>query len=238
MRGLEFQCLEQSVVEANDIGEIRKLFGWSQTPVLDDPSYSEVEFATDLNLRRLRDAEVIATVMANVGAEQALEIGTSEGRTTALMARSAPDAVVHTVNVPPEEIERGEAGELTTWALDRERIGTHYREQGCENVRQILANTATWQPDIGPIDVAFIDGCHDSEFVYNDTLKVLSIARPGAFILWHDFNLGLTRNYGWIHSVCSGVEALFREGKLRGRVIQLRDSWVGLYRVPADRGGD
>jgi len=71
-----------------------------------------------------------------------------------------------------------------------------------------------------------------------DTLKVLSIARPGAFILWHDFNLGLTRNYGWIHSVCSGVEALFREGKLRGRVIQLRDSWVGLYRVPADRGGD
>jgi hypothetical protein len=105
-------------------------------------------------------------------------------------------------------------------------------------VRQILANTATWQPDIGPIDVAFIDGCHDSEFVYNDTLKVLSIARPGAFILWHDFNLGLTRNYGWIHSVCSGVEALFREGKLRGRVIQLRDSWVGLYRVPADRGGD
>jgi hypothetical protein len=231
-RGLEFQWLESVVLEVDNIGELRKLFGWSAEPVLDDPLLFDFDYPADLNLRRLHDAEVIGTVTANAGAAQALEIGTSYGRNTALMAGSAPDTLVHTINIPPEDIERGEGGTFTTCALDREQIGSYYRQQGCENVRQIFANSATWKPDIGPIGVAYIDGCHDAEFVYHDTLKVLSIAEPGAFILWHDFNPRLTRNYEWIHSVCTGVEALYREGKLSGRLYHLRDSWVGLYRVP------
>lgn len=229
----EFDRLEREVIEVADVRELRKLFGWSREPRLDDPTLHDFEHPTDLNMRRLRDAEVIGTVMANAGAEQALEIGTSEGRTTALMALNAPQTTIHTINIAPDELERGEGGHFTTWALERERIGACYRERGCDNVRQILANTATWEPDIGSIAVAFIDGCHDAEFVYNDSLKALSIAEPGAFILWHDFHLGLVRSYDWIHSVCLGVEELYRAGKLGGRIYHLRDSWVGLYRVSA-----
>jgi hypothetical protein len=235
LRGREFEFLERTVLEVENAGELRKLFGWSGKPILDDPKLFDFDYPEDLNMRRLHDAEVIGTVMSNADAAEALEIGTSYGRNTALMARSAPNTLVHTINIAPEDIERGEGGKFTTGGLSREQIGSYYREQGCEKVHQILANSATWKPDIGPIGVAYIDGCHDAEFVYNDTLKVLSIAEPGAFILWHDFNPGLVRKYEWIHSVCTGIEALFREGKLSGRLYHLRDSWVGLYRVPGCR---
>jgi hypothetical protein len=148
------------------------------------------------------------------------------------MAKNSPQTEIHTINIPAEEIARGEGGKLTTGALEVDQIGACYREHGCQNVKQILANTANWVPDVGPIGVAFIDGCHDAEFVYGDTVKALSIAEPGAFILWHDFNLHLAKTYHWIYDVCIGVEELYRRRLLSGRIYHLRDSWVGLYRVP------
>jgi predicted O-methyltransferase YrrM len=151
---------------------------------------------------------------------------------TVLMAANAPESKIYTVNIPPEEILAGKGGELTTVALEREKIGIAFRERSLSNITQIYANTATWKPDIGTIDVAFIDGCHDTEFVYNDTRKVLRQMKPGGFILWHDFNPDLVKKYDWINSVCLGVEKLSREGLIRGRIFHIRDSWVGIYRIP------
>ncbi|MFT5443162.1 MAG: hypothetical protein ACI8W3_002208 [Myxococcota bacterium] len=230
--GIEFSMLERSVIEVENIREMRKLFDWQNEPTLDDPKLDDFDYPEDLNLRRLHDAEVVGGVMSNLAGANALEIGTAEGHMTALMAQSAPESTIYTMNIPPEELERGEGGTLTTSAVERERIGRFYRERGCENVQQIYANSKTWKPDIGPIGAAFIDGCHDAEYVYNDTCKALEIAQPGSYILWHDFNFGLARSYGWIYEVCVGIEELYRNKKLRGRMYHLRDSWVGLYRVP------
>jgi hypothetical protein len=229
---LEFRTLERMVIEVADIRELSKLFDWNCEAVLDDPRLHDFDYPEDLNMRRLHDAEVIGTVMANARPERALEIGTSEGRTTTLMAENSPGTEIHTINIPPEEIVRGEGGTLTTAAVEVDRIGAVYREHGCRNVHQILANSANWIPDLGPVGVAFIDGCHDAEFVYGDTVKALSIAEPGAFILWHDFNLRLANTYHWIHEVCMGIEELYCKRMLSGRIYHLRDSWVGLYRVP------
>lgn len=79
--------------------------------------------------------------------------------------------------------------------------------------------------------MAFIDGSHDTEFVYNDTVKMLKEMKPGSFVLWHDFNLELAIKYHWIRSVCLGVEKLYREGHIKGRIFHLRNSWVGIYKV-------
>jgi hypothetical protein len=38
--------------------------------------------------------------------------------------------------------------------------------------------------------------------------------------------------YHWIAAVCDGVERLYRKRRLRGPILHLADSWVGLYRVP------
>lgn len=222
--------LEANVLEVRSLAMLKKAMGWAHDPNLDFDHLRRFEFLEDLNDRRLRDAEVIGAGCANGEPKIIVEIGTGRGHATALMACNAPQAVVHTVNIPPEEI--GSGGKFVTTGLGREEIGSFYRELGLGNVRQILANTARWSPDVGPIDVALIDGCHDADFVFHDTCKILDRCRPGSLVLWHDFSLRHAVVYHWIAAVCDGVERLYRKRRLRGPVLHLQDSWVGLYRVP------
>jgi hypothetical protein len=228
--GREFSRVQAATVELNDIGELRKVFGWREEPLLDDPALHEFQYVEDVNQRRLRDAEVIGTVTRNAARTACLEIGTSSGRTTALMAGNAPAAMIYTVNIPPEEVASGSGGTFTTHAIGTDAVGAYYRERGHTNVRQIFANTATWEPDVEKIDVAFIDGCHDTDFVFNDTRKVMRHMAPGSFVLWHDYNLALTGTYPWIHSVVLGVENLLEAGIITSRIFHVRDSWVGVQR--------
>lgn len=230
--GDAFYHLRKSVIELKNEGELRKVFGWCQEPILDDPSIYEFNYVEDVNERRILDALALGSVVRNVEPRICVDIGTAAGHSAALMSVNAPQAQIYTINIPPEEILKGEGGRLTTIALEREEIGSYYRERGLKNINQILANTARWQPELGAIDIAFIDGSHDTPFVYNDTIKVLQYMQPGAFILWHDFNLSLVQNYHWINSVCHGVEKLISDGWLDGRIFHLRDSWTGIYRVP------
>jgi predicted O-methyltransferase YrrM len=226
-----FQNLERSVISLNNYRELMKVYGWDQDPILDRSDIHDFNYIEDVNERRIRDAESLATVMRNVRPAAALEIGTAKGMSTVLMSVNSPETKIFTLNIPPEEIHAGKGGTLTTVALEREQIGIAYRERNLLNITQILANTATWEPRIGEIDVAFIDGCHDSEFVYNDTRKVLKHMKPGGFILWHDFNLDMMNKFGWIKSVCTGVEKLYADGLIKGRIFQVRDSWIGIYQI-------
>jgi predicted O-methyltransferase YrrM len=226
-----FGCLEEAVIELNNIAELRKVFGWSKAPILDIPSLYDYDYIEDTNERRIRDGEVLGTIFSNCNPKIGLEIGTAQGHSTALMAINAPQATIYTVNIPPEGIKSGKGGERTTIALERDQIGAYYRQRGLSNVIQILANTAYWEPDFGPIDIAFIDGCHDADFVFNDTRKILKQMRAGSFIVWHDFNLDLVKKYDWIGSVCQGVERLYTHGLLSGRILHVRDSWMGMYRI-------
>jgi hypothetical protein len=222
--------LDRNVHELRSYAQLAAALGWTRKPILSGDHLYLVRGPEDWNERPLRDAEVIGGACANEAHEIALEIGTAHGLTTALMAENAPDALVYTVNIPPDEIDAG--GRYTTFAPARDEIGRAWRERRLGNVKQILANTARWEPDFGPIDVAFIDGSHDADFVFSDTRMILARCRAGALVLWHDFHPGLRRVHPWIGSVCRGVERLYREGWLRGPILHLQDSWVGLYRVP------
>lgn len=226
-----FPLLNTHLLSLNNENELKKVFNWSRNPILNDPIIFDFDYVEDINERRIRDAESIGTVLCNVNPTIALEIGTAEGHTTALMAQNAPLSQIYTLNISPEEILSGKGGTLTTVALEIERIGSYYREKNLKNISQIYANSATWEPDIGNIDVVFIDGCHDSEFVYNDTRKVLNYMKPGSFILWHDFNLDLAKKFDWISSVCQGVEWLYNDELLQKRIFHVKDSWVGIYQV-------
>lgn len=227
----EFPNLQHSVIELNNFQELKKVFGWKEDPILDRPDIYDFKYVEDVNERRIRDAESLATVMRNVNPKNALEIGTSNGMGTVLMSVNAPNSKIFTVNIPPEEIISGEGGKFTTIALEREKIGLAYRDRKLQNITQIFANTAKWEPDIGNIDIAYIDGCHDSEFVYNDTKKIIKNMKSGSFILWHDFNLDLVENYDWIKAVCSGIENLYKNGLLHYKIFHIHDSWTAIYRV-------
>lgn len=232
LRGLDLRHLEKNVIELNNVSELRKVFGWQMEPILDDPAIYEFAYVEDVNQRRLRDAECLATVVRNVRPSVCVDVGTSTGHSAAWMAVNAPDAQIFTVNISPEEIRDEKGGRLTTVALERDQIGSYFRGRELKNITQLIVNTAEWEPSVGIIDVAFVDACHDSQFVYDDTRKLLKHMKAGSFILWHDFNLELVNKYHWIYSVCLGVEALFTKGLLCERVFHVRDSWIGIYRVP------
>jgi predicted O-methyltransferase YrrM len=227
----DFTHLQHAVIELNNVEELMKIFSWEKKPILNDPTIYNFDYIEDVNQRRIRDAECLGTVIRNVNPAVCLDIGTGMGHSAALMAVNAPTAQVYTVNIPPGEAISGEGGKLITEALGREKIGCYYRERKLTNITQILANTAHWEPEIGTIDVAFVDGCHDTEFVYNDTGRILKHMKPGSFVLWHDFNLESVYKYHWIYSVCMGVEKLFEDGLLSGRILHVRHSWIGVYRV-------
>jgi predicted O-methyltransferase YrrM len=224
-----FPHVRRFALEVRDYAAMKKAKRWTRDAILDDESIHTFEYLTDLNDRKLLDAQIIGAVCANRNPSTILEIGTAEGHMTALMAENAPQATVHTVNIPPEEIESG--GKFVTRGFEREEIGRYYRGKGLSNIHQIYANTATWEPDVGPIDVAFVDGCHDADFVFNDTRKILMHAHPGTVILWHDFNPALIEKFDWIADVCRGIERLYEEELISGNILHVRDSWVGYYVV-------
>lgn len=112
----EFAHLQRSVVELSDVCELNKVFSWTLAPVLDDPSIHEFEYVTDVNERRIRDAEILGTVVRNVNPKVCLDIGTSTGHSAALLAVNAPEATIYTVNIPPEEFADG--GVHTTIKLE------------------------------------------------------------------------------------------------------------------------
>jgi hypothetical protein len=222
--------LDRQVLEVNDHRELKKLFRWNIEPVLDRQDMHDCNYVEDLNERKLRDTESIATVMCNAKPKVALEIGTADGLGTLLLAKNSPSSQIYTVNIPPEEIKQG--GKLVTYAPDRNEIGSAFKKTSySKNIHQIYANTAFWEPNIGTIDFAIIDGCHDTKFVYNDTKKILKHAQKGTFILWHDFNPSLVKKFNWIHSVCKGVDRLCQDGLITGRILHIKDSWVGIYQV-------
>ncbi|MHC4403010.1 MAG: class I SAM-dependent methyltransferase [Planctomycetota bacterium] len=226
--------VERNVLEVRSLDCLKTAMGWTEDPILEGEHLRAFDYFEDLNERRLRDAEVIAAACCNGDPKTLVEIGTAHGRTTALMARNAPTGTVHTVNAPPDVIAR--RGRHVTFAPSCEEIGRYYREQGHKNVRQVFADSAKWKPDLDSLEVAFIDGCHDAGYVYHDTRKILNYCKPGSLILWHDFAPKLAPVYPWIADVVTGVERLYRRRLLRGRILHLQDSWVGLYRVPNGGG--
>jgi predicted O-methyltransferase YrrM len=224
--------LEMRLVRLHDLAQLMTVMGWKEAPIIDGhPHLGRYDYAEDANRRRLRDAEVIAAACRNAGTANLLEIGTSLGHTTALMAINAAQATVHTVNIPPEEISLG--GTLVTHAPSRDETGSYYRQLGLTNIRQIFANTATWKPQLPPIDVAFIDGCHDEAFVINDTRKILPFCRPGSILLWHDANPDLDTRFSWMADVCSALDHLVETGEVKGELWLVRDSWVMVARLSA-----
>lgn len=224
-----FPHLRRRAFALADYRELLRYFHWELDPILDDLDVYEYRSVEDLNQRRVRDAESLATVVRNTHPSACLDIGTARGHSAVLMALNAPQATIYTVNIPPEEFARG--GTFTTMKLDREEIGDYYRRRNLANIVQIFANTADWEPDLGPLDIAYIDGSHDTWFVINDTLKALPLLRPGAFLLWHDFNPEFIERNAWMRDVCLAIEELYARGALHGPVLYLRDAWVGIYQV-------
>lgn len=209
---------------------LKNFYSFHEKFLLIENNLDEVRFFEDLNARRRLDVEVLSLIAANVPPGKMLDIGTYLGHSAARMAVNSPGSLVYTVNIHPDELLAG--GEFVTGAPKVEEIGSFYREKGLSNVRQIFANTKTWQvpPEICDLSLVYVDGCHDTDCVYHDTRLVLERVIKGGFILWHDCSPLYRSNYAWIDAVMRGIEKVLAEGLITPYILNVKHSWIGLWR--------
>lgn len=139
----------------------------------------------------LTEVAVLSQLVAAWKPTKILEIGTFRGLTTLNLARNAPTAEVHTVDLPEQFNPTDTAFANNDPAIIAARGSYFYRETEVENrVIQHHGDTATYDLSgkVGPgVDVCLIDAAHTYEYVRSDTARVLKVMSDRGWLLWHDY---------------------------------------------------
>lgn len=162
---------------------------------------------TDLEISagnmRVDELALICGVIRKELPKGILEIGTMNGRTTLNMAINAPeDCQVYTLDLPAEELDAAkyEISKRYQKLVKKEQSGALFLEKDDaefpekKKITQLFGDSARFDfsPYENQIDLVFIDGSHDYEYVLNDTSVAMQLLRNGkGVILWHDYRNGL-----------------------------------------------
>ena len=125
--------------------------------------------------------------------ESIFEIGTFDGRTTMNMALNAPQAKIHTLDLPKTDIHktafRIKKGDQTF--IDKEQSGTRFLgTPQASQITQIYSDSASYDYSElnGTMDAVFIDGAHTYQYVLSDTATAFKLLRNGrGLLIWHDY---------------------------------------------------
>jgi predicted O-methyltransferase YrrM len=213
----------------DSITELKRFLKFNKDFLIIEEDLDEVRFVEDLNQRRRLDAEVLSLIAANVPVGKMLDIGTFMGRSAARMAANSVKSHIFTVNIHPDDLK--DSGMLITGVPTKEEIGSFYRQKKLANIEQIFANTKFWNPpdEITDLTLVYVDGCHDKEFVYSDTKLIIDRVIPGGFILWHDCSPIYRKHFHWIDEAMQGIERLMEEKTVEGYILNVRNSWIGVW---------
>lgn len=119
-----------------------------------------------------------------------LEIGSFRGLTTLNLAMNAPEAEIHTLDLPPDFDPAQTRFENNDAQIIRSRGFYYYADHPeAARIHQHYGDTATFNyAEIGGgLDLCLIDAAHSYDYVRNDTAKTLPLMPPGGLMLWHDY---------------------------------------------------
>ena len=149
------------------------------------PVTTAVEALTDGNPTAI-ELFCLGAVTRASGARRIFEIGTFDGATTLQLAlNSPPDAVIHTLDLPADAVDRTrnpllaqERGYALKPASGARLVGTPVRAK----IRQLYGDSAAFsaEPFAAQMDLVVIDGSHAREYVRSDSALARAMARPGA----------------------------------------------------------
>lgn len=198
--------LRDYIVDSN----IREIYPTDLFPGLDKISVAIGAINEESGHFNQVDLLYVAAIAKFRECRRIFEIGTYQGRTTYHLTLAAEDALVYTLNLPPEE-DPSVAEFIGCWFknTDRER-----------QIRQIFANSSDFDPTpyIGAMNLVFVDGDHSYEAVKNDSEKALQMLAPGGIMLWHDF---ATKS--------PGVVRYLREFSRQRPLFRLKHTCLALY---------
>ncbi len=118
---------------------------------------------------------------------RAFEIGTFNGGSTRVIAEALPaDGGVVTLDLPPAAFDLTQSPD----AFRGGDVGSAFRDSPAKDkICQELCDSLTFdfsQYSDG-FDMVLVDGAHDYEHGYSDSLAALEVVAPGGIILWDDF---------------------------------------------------
>jgi len=131
------------------------------------------------------------------------EIGTLNGRTTLNLAlNSPPECRIFTLDLPREQLgeTRYPISDRFRKLVEKERSGELFLNKDAaefpetKKITQLFGDSGNFDfsPYYNAIDLVFIDGSHDYEYVLNDSEIALKLLREGrGVILWHDYRGGM-----------------------------------------------
>jgi predicted O-methyltransferase YrrM len=119
------------------------------------------------------------------------EIGTFNGATTLLLARSVPTAHVYTLDLPPEDLDPGSAYEAARNKAGSWGARFHNEPEG-DRITQLFGDSRKYDfsPYYGKMDLVVVDGGHDADCVTPDTENALRMVSMGGLVIWDDYETG------------------------------------------------
>jgi hypothetical protein len=177
---------------------------------------------------RLDELLILATVTKVLSPTNVFEIGTYNGRTTAILALNAPaSGTVFTLDLPPNtSVDDSRATEYidTDLQLVKRRGGSNFiaelkLEDRC---KQLYGDSMQFDPTPyqGSIELGFIDGAHALPYVRNDTIKMATMMADRGLVFWHDYG-----GKGRFRGLAEYLETLCREVPIY-RVLGTTLAWA------------
>ena len=148
-----------------------------------------------------------------IKAKNMFEIGTFDGITTLNLAlNSEADARIFTLDLPASLISstRFVLSELDKKLADKACPGVKFKGLDLEyKIEQLMGDSATFDfsPFYQKMDLIFVDGSHQYNYVKVDSENAFKMLRPGGVIIWDD--------YATVHwGVTKALHELFNEKPL------------------------
>jgi len=142
----------------------------------------------------------IGAIIQHLKPQRVFEIGTSVGVTASNLAINLPEGgELFTLDLPPAsedgakietkfDVTVSDRKMIYGNRADRRFLGTPLESK----IHQLYGDSATfdYSDHIGKCDVVFVDGSHAYEYVKSDTEIAYKLAKPGGWVIWHDYNDG------------------------------------------------
>ena len=163
---------------------------------------------------RLDELLILAAVTKVFSPKRVFEIGTYNGRTTAIFAlNAAAGASIFTLDLPPGASVDGsredEYIDTDRQLVERRKVSNFIKElKLTDSCKQLYCDSMQFDPAPfrGSIELGFIDGAHALPYVRNDTVKMASMMADRGLVFWHDYG-----GKGRFRDLADYLEVLSRE---------------------------
>jgi len=138
-----------------------------------------------------REILTLAATTRLLRPKRVFEIGTFNGRTTAIFILNSPaETEIFTLDLPPKGNHlHGYLSSDIDLVKDRNPEDFLTRAGLSGRYQQIYCDSMQFDPEPfrDTIELGFIDGAHAEEFVRNDTMKMAVMMSRRGYVFWHDY---------------------------------------------------